>query len=156
MKTIAEHINGNQLVANMVRSEINRGRTVKLLVEEKSEQTVLYSDGLGVIVSEKPIGSDFSFSKPIDEVDSVDNLPEWNMVEETKEEPQAELEIIDNVSDAERSEITIAFNSRNQAKWNHDIQKYGYGLKNIDEVLTHIRYGQLYDGTPNSFKVNYK
>lgn len=65
----------------------------------------------------------------------------------------AELEIIDNVSESEKMDIEIAFETRNKASWNLPVEKYGYGCRNIDEVLTHIRFGQMTDCNPNAFRV---
>lgn len=65
----------------------------------------------------------------------------------------AELEIIENVTEAERTDIEIAFKTRNQAKWEMPVEKYGYGCRNIDEVLTHIRFGEINECNPNAFRV---
>ena len=82
----------------------------------------------------------------------VDEIKEKTSDELWSDE-NAELEIIDNVSAAERNEIEIAFETRNKASWNLPVENYGHGCRNIDEVLTHIRFGQLNDCNPNGFRV---
>ena len=64
-----------------------------------------------------------------------------------------ELEIIDNVTEAEALDLRHAFETRTEAEWKSPIERYGYGCRNIDEVLTHIRFGQQNDSNPNNFKV---
>lgn len=63
------------------------------------------------------------------------------------------LIILANVSEAERAEISFAFETREEATWPQSVEQYGYGLKNMDEVLTHIRFGQMNDANPNLFKI---
>jgi hypothetical protein len=82
----------------------------------------------------------------------VDELKEKSSDEPWSDE-NAELEIIDNVSEAERNDIEIAFETRNKASWNLPVENYGHGCRNIDEVLTHIRFSQLNDCNPNGFRV---
>lgn len=65
----------------------------------------------------------------------------------------AELEIIDNVSPADVNDLQIAFETRTKATWNLPVENYGFGCRNIDEVLTHIRYGQITDSNPCNFRV---
>ena len=66
----------------------------------------------------------------------------------------AELEIVEEVDAATKVDLQISFETRTKASWNQPVEKYGYGCSNIDEVLTHIRYGQQNGCNPPLFKCN--
>lgn len=63
------------------------------------------------------------------------------------------LEISEEVNEAVLNDIKHAFETRKEVKWNGSVERYGFGLKNLDEVLTHIRYTQVNDGYPPIFSV---
>ena len=46
MKTLSNYIKENQLVANIVRSELNRGREVYLVLNKRTGNTVVTSQPL--------------------------------------------------------------------------------------------------------------
>ena len=69
-------------------------------------------------------------------------------------EKGAELEVIESVDEATKVDLEIAFKTRTKATWNLPVEKYGYGCNNIDEVLTHIRFGQQNNYNPPLFKCN--
>ena len=46
-----------------------------------------------------------------------------------------------------------AFERRHEAEWNLPVEKYGFGCKNIDEILTHIQHDILFDYSPREFEV---
>lgn len=64
----------------------------------------------------------------------------------------AELEVIESVDEATKVDLEIAFKTRAKATWNLPVENYGYGCNNIDEVLTHIRFGQQNNCNPPLFK----
>ncbi len=91
MKTLKDFATASQLNANIIRSEINNGRTVFLCQIEGTDRTMITSqpatfgcervkDGIGIIDMEGEDGWQMKFSKPIDEINSVDDLPEFKEV----------------------------------------------------------------------------
>jgi hypothetical protein len=52
---------------------------------------------------------------------------------------------INSGNQSEIQDLKTAFEERNQVTWDHPVERYGFGCKNIDEVKTHIRYGQITD-----------
>ena len=85
METLSRYIDKNQLVANIVRSELNRGRSVYLVVNKRTGATVVTSqpkiwggkyiaDGIYLIAgNEGGLGYD-TYSTPIDTIDNVEQL----------------------------------------------------------------------------------
>lgn len=93
MKTLAEHINESQLTANIVRSEINHGRSVYLVVIEGTDRTMVTSQpsvwggekidgGIGSISIEGSAFWNDTYSTPIDEVSSIEMLPAFKTIEQ--------------------------------------------------------------------------
>jgi len=63
------------------------------------------------------------------------------------------LFISNNVPDIQKANLILAFKMRNDFAWSGDISKYGYGLTNIDEVLTHIMFVYLFGCEPSFFEI---
>ena len=76
-------------------------------------------------------------------------------IDELWSDGDAELELTqeNSMCEAEKMDIRYAFETRKKAKWNNPIEKYGYGCRNIDEVLTHIRLGQTADSYSKMFRI---
>lgn len=92
MKTLAEHINESQLTANIVRSEVSRGRNVYLIVNQRTGNSVVTSkptmwggervnDSIGVIAGDEGGRYGDTYSNPVDEINSEDQLPDFSMIE---------------------------------------------------------------------------
>ena len=79
-----------------------------------------------------------------------------NLIQEMHEgnEKNLFLDVSVNATDAQQTQLQIAFEKRNSTSWNNEIEQYGYGLTNKNEVLTHIRYGQLFDENPPYFEIS--
>jgi len=88
MKTLKEHLSDSQLTVNIVRSELNHGRSVYLVKIEGTDRTMVTSqpsvwggkrvkDGIGAITLEGEADWRSTYSSPIDEIDSIENLPEF-------------------------------------------------------------------------------
>lgn len=170
MKTLQNHIEESQLVANIVRSEINHGRTVYLVVIEGTDRTMVTSQpsvfggkkvdgGIGAIAIEGEATWRDTYSTPIDEVSSVEMLPEWKMVdteeesEEVKETKTVELINEASVTPAEKNYLKIAFEQRMQACNDETWKSYYSKLPNPDESLTKVRFEQLFDAQAPMFKI---
>jgi hypothetical protein len=91
MKTLANHLE-DQLTANIVRSEINNGRTVYLVLINGTDRTALTSQpivfggekvkgGKGFISMEGTSTGADTYSTPIDQVSDLVNVPEFDMIE---------------------------------------------------------------------------
>lgn len=85
MKTLAEHIKESQLTANAIRSELNRGIIVYLTVNNRTENSVVTSNpgywgsarvsgSLGVIAGDEDGRYGDTYSLPVDQIDSVEQL----------------------------------------------------------------------------------
>jgi len=94
MKTLSEHIKESQLVANIVRSEVSRGNSVFLVVNQRTGGTLVASNpvvyggkrnnGINSIDANDPnyrYGDIYGL--PVDQIDSIDQLDRpFAMVEE--------------------------------------------------------------------------
>lgn len=91
MKTLKEIISNDQLISNVVRSEVNAGRNVYLCVNTRTGGTIVTSKpsvwggenngGIGAIESDDPnyrFGD--VYGKPVDEINSVDQLMDFAML----------------------------------------------------------------------------
>lgn len=163
MKTLADHINESQLTANIVRSEINHGRTVYLVVIEGTDRTMVTSqpsvfggkkveEGIGAIAIEGDAYWNDKYSTPIDEVSSVEMLPDWKMVEV---EEEVELEIVneESVVASDVNSLKVAFETRMEACTKESFENYYSKLPNFDEVLTKVRFEQMCDSEAPMFKI---
>lgn len=92
MKTLAQHLE-DQLTANIVRSEINKGRSVYLVQIKGTERTMVTSQpaiwggekvdgGIGAIASDGNGTWKDEYSAPIDEINSLEMLKEWKEVDQ--------------------------------------------------------------------------
>ena len=90
MKTTADFLK-DQLTANIVRSEINRGRTVYLCQVIGTDETLLTSQpalwggekvngGEWVIAGAENANYESKYSQPIDTIDSLESVQEFQLV----------------------------------------------------------------------------
>ena len=61
--------------------------------------------------------------------------------------------ITTNATKADQVRLEVAFENRYEVSWNNQIERYGYGMRNMDEVLTHIRFCTLYGYNPPIFTI---
>jgi len=85
MKTLQNYLNENQLTSNIVRSEVNKGREVYLILNNRTGKTALTSQpkifggslvsgGIALICGdENGMGGD-TYSTPIDTVSTIEEL----------------------------------------------------------------------------------
>ena len=85
MKTLAQHIKDDQIIEGVIKSELNRGRSVYLVQVNGTDQTAVTSqpklwggekaeDGIGLIALEGEAGFKATFSEPIDQIDTIDQM----------------------------------------------------------------------------------
>lgn len=63
------------------------------------------------------------------------------------------IKIKTNASAADKVKLQVAYENRNEVTWNVPIERYGYGMRTKDEVLTHIRFCTLYGYNPPRFSI---
>lgn len=152
MKTLSNYIKENQLVANIVRSELNRGREVYLVLNKRTGNTVVTSqpllwdgklvkEAIGFIAgNEGGLGGD-EYSTPID---TISNIEQIEVPFAKIDEDEVELVII--TTDENRAQlIQIAFEERNKTEWNGDFKQYSLKAGNIEEVKTYIQFDIMFD-----------
>jgi len=85
MKTLAEHIQEDQITANAIRSELTRGNTVYLTVNNRTGNSVVTSQPaywggvraynvLGGIAGDECGRYGDTYSTPVDQIDSIEQL----------------------------------------------------------------------------------
>lgn len=157
MKTLQNHIEENQLVANIVRSEIENGRTVYLVVIEGTDRTMVTSQpsifggenvdgGIGAISIEGDATGRDKYSTPIDEISSVENLPGIEIVSEGEKEEK-------NIrKQGEWSPLTIEkaislSNERKEIQWKSDgynKAQANWGVALISDIYKSLRFKNTY------------
>jgi len=85
MRTLREHLSDSQLTANIVRSELNHGRSVFLVKINGTNRTMVTSqpsiwggkrvkNGIGAIALEGEADWRSTYSSPIDEINEFDKI----------------------------------------------------------------------------------
>ena len=65
------------------------------------------------------------------------------------------IAVLDSVpSEAVMNGLLEAFRTKDKVHWDKPIEKYGYNCTTLDEVKTHIRFGQMFDHNPPLFRIS--